>query len=119
MSESLIDKYIKMAENRDDFNCIDTNKFLLPDMSEMIQEDLMNEILDQYGKDNKVDKDNKENKDDEDKNSNAQAEKDKLDSAFYVEIPFSLTPGYFAEKGAFVLKVQDLNKERCRKDKTA
>ena len=119
MSESLIDKYIKMAENRDDFNCIDTNKFLLPDMSEMIQEDLMNEILDQYGKDNKVDKDNKENKDDEDKNSNAQAEKDKLDSAFYVETPFSLTPGYFAEKGAFVLKVQDLNKERCRKDKTA
>lgn len=119
MSESIVDKYIKMAENRDDFNYIDGKKFLLPDMAEMIQEDLMTEILDQFGKDNKVDKDNSSTDKKDNKENNSKAEKDKLDSAFYVETPFSLTPGYFPEKGAFVLKIQDLNKERFRKDEVA
>ena len=90
----LKDKYIQMAENRDDYNYIDNSNFLLPDMDEMISEDLMAEIHEQYV-----------NGDTDGKYS----DKEILDSSFYTEEPFSLTPGYYPEEGAFVLKVNYFN----------
>lgn len=90
----LKDKYIQMAENRDDYNYINNSNFLLPDMDEMISEDLMAEIHEQYVN---GDTDGKYN------------DKEILDSTFYTEEPFSLTPGYYPEEGAFVLKVNYFN----------
>ena len=95
---SLKDKYIQMAENRDDFNHINNSNFMLPDMGEMIQEDLMAEILEQY-----VNGDFEE--------GYIPEEKAKLDASFYTETPFSLTPGYYPNEGAFVLKVNNWGKE--------
>ena len=109
MTDSLKDKYVKMAENRDDFNYIDPKKFLLPDMGEMTEEDLMNEILQQYN-----DADDKDNKD-----KAKDKEKTELDKAFYVENPFSLTPGYFEKQGAFVLKVENIHSENFYNNKIA
>lgn len=99
MSELLKDKYIEMAENRDDFNHINNNNFMLPSMGEMIQEDLMDEILEQY-----IQGDFEEGYNVEDK--------EKLDASFYKETPFTLTPGYYAKEGAFVLKVSNLSEEQ-------
>lgn len=91
---NLKDKYIQMAENRDDYSYIDNSNFLLPDMGEMVAEDLMAEIQEQY-----VNGDTDGN----------YTEKQILDSSFYTEEPLSLTPGYYPNEGAFVLKVDYFN----------
>ena len=91
---SIKDKYIQMAENRSDFDYIDNSNFITPDMNEMIQEDLMAEIYEQY-----VD-------------GNTDGEyKDKaiLDANFYTEQPFTTSPGHYPQEGAFVLKVDRSN----------
>lgn len=99
MSNSLKDKYIEMAANRDDFNHINNNNFMLPSMGEMIQEDLMDEILQQYIKGELEEGYNVE-------------DKEKLDASFYKETPFTLTPGYYSKEGAFVLKVSNPSQEQ-------
>lgn len=83
-------KYVNMAKNRNDFNTINPKNFLTPDMDEMMQEDLMSEIYQQYV----------------DKNTDGKyTDKNILDSYFYVENPFTTSPGHYTEEGAFVLKV--------------
>lgn len=98
MSNSLKDKYVEMAENRDDFNHINNRNFMLPTMGEMVQEDLMNEILEQY-----VNGDFEEGYNVD--------EKEKLDASFFKETPFTLTPGYYSKEGAFVLRVSNPSQE--------
>lgn len=105
MSDSLKDKYIAMAENRDDFNHINNKHFMLPTMGEMIQEDLMSEILEDY-----VSGDFEQGYKVE--------EKEKLDASFFKETPFTLTPGYYSKEGAFVLKVTNPSQEKWRTDET-
>ena len=62
------EKYISMANNRSDFNTVNPKKFLTPDMDEMMQEDLMSEIYQQYV----------------DKNTDGEySDKEILDSYFY------------------------------------
>ena len=81
-----------MAKIRDDYNTINNNNFLLPTMGEMVQEDLMNEILEQYiSSDGTIDE-------------NATY----LDAAYYTEQPFSTQLGYHPEEAAFVLKARYL-----------
>ena len=91
------EKYVSMANNRDDFNGIDPNKFLLPDMNEMVQEDLMSEIYQQYVKENTDDN---------------YTEKDIIDSYFYKEAPFTTSPGHYTQEGAFVLKANKANLDK-------
>ena len=92
----LRDKYVQMAESKDK-STIDSSNFLLPDMGEMVQEDLMQEIYQQYING--------------DVNSAEYKEKEVLDAAYYTEEPFSTVPGHYPEKGAFVLKVKDWKKK--------
>ena len=92
----LRDKYVQMAESKDK-SIIDSSNFLLPDMGEMVQEDLMQEIYQQYING--------------DVNSAEYKEKEVLDAAYYTEEPFSTVPGHYPEKGAFVLKVKDWKKK--------
>ena len=101
MSDSLKDKYIEMAENRDDFNHINNKHFMLPTMGEMTQEDLMNEILSEYVSGELEEGYNAD-------------EKEKLDASFYKETPFTLTPGYYSKEGAFVLRVSNPSQEKWR-----
>lgn len=93
---NLRDKYVQMAESKDK-STIDSSNFLLPDMGEMVQEDLMQEIYQQYING--------------DVNSAEYKEKEVLDAAYYTEEPFSTVPGHYPEKGAFVLKVKDWKKK--------
>lgn len=89
---TLLNKYRDMAKIRDDYNTINNNNFLLPTMGEMVQEDLMNEILEQYiSSDGTIDE-------------NATY----LDAAYYTEQPFSTQLGYHPEEAAFVLKARYL-----------
>lgn len=93
MSE-LKDKYIEMASTRDDFHNINPDNFITPTMNEMVEEDLMDEIFEEYVK--------------EDPNLGLEsAEKERLDAAYYTEKPFTTTPGYYEQEGAFVLRVRE------------
>ena len=87
IQDTVLNKYRDMAKVRDDFNTVSNNKFLLPTMGEMVQEDLMNEILEQYTSIDGVDE-----------NANY------LNAAYYTEQPFSTQLGYHPEEAAFVLK---------------
>lgn len=89
------EKYISMANNRTDFNTISPDKFLLPTLDEMMQEDLMMEINEQF-----VNGDTEGD----------YTEQDVLDAAFYKEAPFSTAPGHYSEEGAFVLQVKTPHK---------
>ena len=89
--DTLLNKYRDMAKVRDDYNTINPNNFLLPTMGEMVQEDLMNEILEQYTNIDGIDEDAKY-----------------LDAAYYTEQPFSTQPGYHPEEAAFVLTARHL-----------
>lgn len=104
MSSSLKDKLIEMAENKDDFNQISNSNFMLPDMGEMVQEDLMSEILQQYANGD-LDQEY------------ISEEKSVLDASFYTETPFTLTPGYYSNEGAFILKVKTWGLNEFDKDK--
>lgn len=91
----ILKKYKDMANTRDDFNTINPANFMLPTMGEMVQEDLMSEIYQQYV-DNDVDGD--------------KTNQSHLDAAYYNERPFSLTPGYHPAEAAFILKARNLAK---------
>ena len=93
MSNSILKKYKDMANTRGDFNNINMRNFMLPTMGEMIEEDLMNDLLKQFV--------------DEDVNNDF-VNQDHLDAAYYVEQPFSTTPGYHDVEAAFVLKTKNL-----------
>lgn len=97
----LKDKYIQMASNRDDFNHISNSNFILPDMGEMVQEDLMTEIYQQY-KDGNTDAEYKE--------------KEALDKHFYTEEPFTTVPGHYSQEGAFVLRVKNKHHKKISWD---
>ncbi|MEG1494754.1 MAG: hypothetical protein RR406_00420 [Bacilli bacterium] len=98
-NNTVLDKYKDMAELRDDFNSINPANFLLPTMGEMVQEDLMAEILQDYANGDK---------DLGDKEQNI------LDESFYTETPFSTALGYHPEYSAFVLNAKALlEKENC------
>ena len=86
--EKIKDKYIKMAANRNDFNNIDVSNFMLPDMNEMVQEDLMSEIYQQFL-----------NGDTDDKYQ--ATEKEQLDRFFYIESPFTTSPGHYTKELLF------------------
>lgn len=97
-NDSIIDKYLDMADTRDDYDCVSNSNFMTPTMGEMIQEDLMNEILQQY-----VD----------DEVSNGINERPSLEkSSYYVETPFSTSPGYYPDKGVFILKAYELDEDK-------
>ena len=94
--QTVFEKYKDMAKIRDDFNTINPANFMLPTLGEMVQEDLMSEILQNYL--------DKENIDD--------LEKGILDESFYTESPFSTSLGYHPDKGVFVLNARALLEER-------
>ena len=48
MTDSLLKKYKDMANTRSDWNNINVNNFMLPNMGEMVQEDLMSDLLKQF-----------------------------------------------------------------------
>ena len=93
MSE-IKNKYIEMASTRDDYNCINPENFLTPNLNEMIEEDLMLEIYEQYLEGDATDSL---------KNKNYEI----LNAAYYTESPFSTVPGYYSDKGAFILRAQN------------
>ncbi|MGL4877960.1 hypothetical protein [Paraclostridium dentum] len=95
---NVLNKYKDMASTRSDFNTISTNKFMLPTMGEMVQEDLMSEILQQYTID-------------EETGEPVADEKEVLDRAFYTEQPFSTVPGYHPEEAAFILRASRLGED--------
>ena len=86
--DELLEKYKQLAENREDY--IDPSNFILPDMNEMVAEDLMSEIYQQY-EDGDIDKDYES--------------KEIINKAFYYEKPYTTAPGYYAEDGVFLLRV--------------
>ena len=45
---TLLKKYKDMANTRGDYNNVNTRHFMLPTMGEMIEEDLMNDLLQQF-----------------------------------------------------------------------
>ena len=94
--QTVFEKYKDMAKIRDDFNTINPANFMLPTLGEMVQEDLMSEILQNYL--------DKENIDD--------LEKGILDESFYTESPFSTSLGYHPDKGVFVLNARALLEEK-------
>ena len=92
---TLLKKYKDMANTRGDYNNINIRNFMLPTMGEMIEEDLMNDLLKEFA-----------NQDgDNDSDDAHSAEK----SAYYVEQPFSTTPGYHDVEAAFVLRTKNLH----------
>lgn len=93
MSNNVLKKYKDMANTRGDFNTINMRHFMLPTMGEMIQEDLMSDLLQQFV--------------DDDVNNDFDNQ-DRLDAAYYMEQPFSTQPGYHAAEAAFVLKAKSL-----------
>lgn len=93
MAKDILKKYKDMANTRSDFNTINMRHFMLPTMGEMIQEDLMSDLLQQFV-------DNDANNDFENQ--------DRLDAAYYMEQPFSTQPGYHPVEAAFVLKTKNL-----------
>ena len=90
----MLKKYKDMANTRGDYNNINARHFMLPTMGEMIEEDLMSDLLRQFV-DNDVNKDYIGNG-------------TYLDSAYYIEEPFSTTPGYHDVEAAFVLRTKKL-----------
>ena len=90
----LLKKYKDMANTRGDYNNVNTRHFMLPTMGEMIEEDLMNDLLKQFI--------------DEDVNNDF-TNQSHLDAAYYVEQPFSTTPGYHDAEAAFVLRTKNLH----------
>ena len=48
MTTTMKDKYVEMANTRDDYNSINPDNFLTPNMNEMVDEDLMMEIYEDY-----------------------------------------------------------------------
>lgn len=100
MASDILKKYMDMANTRGDFNTINNANFMLPTMGEMVQEDLMNEILQQY-----VDNDS----------NNDFNNQEYLDAAFYVEQPFSTELGYHSVEAAFVLKARALAQAKDEK----
>lgn len=88
-NEELLNKYKQLAEDRDDLNYINLDNFLLPDMNEMVAEDLMAEVYQQY-EDGTID--------------GKYESKEILDKAFYYEEPFTTAPGYYSQEGVFLLK---------------
>lgn len=92
MSE-ILKKYKHMANTRSDYNTINNINFMLPTMGEMVEEDLMSDLLEQF-----VNNDS----------NNDFKDQDRLDAAYYVEQPFSIQPGYHPVEAAFVLKVRAL-----------
>ena len=89
----LLKKYKQMANTRGDYNNVNTRHFMLPTMGEMIEEDLMNDLLKQFV--------NEDVNDDFTNQSH-------LDAAYYIEQPFSTTPGYHDAEAAFVLRTKNL-----------
>ena len=87
MSE-ILKKYKHMANTRSDYNTINNINFMLPTMGEMVEEDLMSDLLEQF-----VNNDS----------NNDFKDQDRLDAAYYVEQPFSIQPGYHPVEAAFVL----------------
>ena len=92
-NDELLEKYKQLAENREDY--IDPSNFILPDINEMVAEDLMSEIYQQY-EDGDIDKDYES--------------KEIINKAFYYEEPYSTAPGYYAEDGVFLLRVNKWKK---------
>ena len=97
----ILKKYKHMANTRSDYNTINNSNFMLPTMGEMVEEDLMNDLLEQF-----VNNDS----------NNDFKDQDRLDAAYYVEQPFSIQPGYHPVEAAFVLKVRAL--ADAKKDET-
>ena len=93
MAKDILRKYKDMANTRSDFNTINMRNFMLPTMGEMIQEDLMSDLLQQFV--------------DDDVNNDFENQ-DRLDAAYYMEQPFSTQPGYHPVEAAFVLKTKNL-----------
>lgn len=91
-NNSVLQKYKDMAKIRDDFNTINPDNFMLPTMGEMVQEDLMAEILQDF-----ID-----NKDVE------SLEQGILDESFYTETPFSTALGYHPQESVFILNARAL-----------
>lgn len=91
-STHFLQKYKDMINLRNDFNTIDLNNFLLPTMGEMVQEDLMSEILQDFI----------ENEDYKDK------EQGLLDESFYTEAPFTTSLGYHPLESVFMLRAKKL-----------
>ena len=91
---SMLKKYKDMANTRGDYNNINGRHFMLPTMGEMIEEDLMSDLLKQFV--------------DNDVNNQYVGDGSYLDSAYYIEQPFSTTPGYHDVEAAFVLKAKKL-----------
>lgn len=91
-NNSFLRKYKDMANLRDDFNTINVDNFLLPSMGEMVQEDLMSEILQNFMEDENVE----------------DIEKGILDESFYTETPFSTSLGYHPQESVFVLNAKAL-----------
>lgn len=91
--DELLEKYKQLAENREDY--IDPSNFVLPDINEMVAEDLMSEIYQQY-EDGDIDKDYES--------------KEIINKAFYYEEPYTTAPGYYAEDGVFLLRVNKWKK---------
>ena len=96
MTTTMKDKYVEMANTRDDYNSINPDNFLTPNMNEMVDEDLMMEIYEDYIN-NDPDLDLKD------------INKQRLDAAYYTESPFTTIPGYYEEEGVFVLKANSSN----------
>ena len=94
-TDFVLDKYKDIAKIRDDFYTINPANFMLPTMGEMVQEDLMAEILQDY----------MNGKDVED------IEKGVLDESFYTETPFSISLGYHPDEGVFVLNARALSEK--------
>lgn len=95
-STHFLKKYKDMVSLRNDFNTIDLDNFILPTMGEMVQEDLMSEILQNFMED-------EEYKD---------KEKGILDESFYTEAPFTTALGYHPQEGVFVLNAKALGKQK-------
>lgn len=87
-----LDKYKAMAELRDDFNTISIQNFALPTIGEMVQEDLMSDILQDFIEDENV----------------KEKEKGILDESFYTETPFTTELGYHPQESVFMLKANAL-----------
>ena len=85
-------KYKDMANLRDDFNTIDVNNFMLPTIGEMVQEDLMAEILQNFMEDENIE----------------DIEQGILDESFYTETPFTTSLGYHPQESVFVLNARAL-----------
>lgn len=94
-NDNYLQKYKDMAKLRDDFETIDINNFLLPTIGEMVQEDLMSEILQNF----------MDNEDYQDK------EKGILDESFYTETPFTTALGYHPQEAVFMLNAKKLAQE--------